>query len=141
MIVLDTNVVSELMRPRPEPAVIAWANAQDARQIYLCATSVAEVLFGIERLPTGRRRNRLAELFAQMLSEDFTDRILAFDQPAATHYAQITASREARGRPIGTADAQIASICRLRGAPFATRNTTDFEHCGVNLVDPWQHRP
>ena len=140
MIVLDTNVVSELMRPVPEPVVVTWVDAQDARQVYLCATTVAEILFGIERLPAGRRRDQLAETFAGMLKEDFVDRVLSFDQPAAAHYARIAAGREARGRPIGTADAQIAGVCQLHDAQLATRNTKDFDHCDIDLINPWRGR-
>lgn len=139
MIVLDTNVVSELMRLQPEPAVLTWVDAQDAGQLCLVATGVAEILFGIERLPVGQRRDRLAETFADMLDHDFSGRVFPFDHHAAACCARTAADREAHGRPMSTADAQIAGTCQLHDAQLATRNTKDFEHCGLDLINPWQH--
>ena len=138
MIALDTNVVSELMRPRPDPVVVAWVDAQDAQQLYLPAVCIAEVLFGIARLPVGRRRDQLAQTFSDMLADDFTDRTLAFDEHAAVRFAQVAAAAETHGRPMSVADAQIAATCLLHDAQLATRNTKDFARCGLVLVDPWQ---
>lgn len=137
MIVLDTNVVSELMRPRPNGLVHAWLDEQGKTECYLTATTVAEVLFGIERLPAGTRRNHLAKEFSLMLAEDFAGRVLSFDQPATAYYARVAASRQAMGRPVSVADAQIAGICLQHGATLATRNTKDFTDCGLNVIDPW----
>ncbi|MDR2564861.1 MAG: type II toxin-antitoxin system VapC family toxin [Bifidobacteriaceae bacterium] len=137
MIALDTNVVSELMRPRPDPGVLAWADAQRASELRLTAVTVAEILFGIRRLPPGRRRDDLAAAFDGLRRVEFADRILPFDDHAAEHYATVVALREAEGPPISTADAQIAAICRLHGAALATRNTADFAHCGMAVVNPW----
>ncbi|MCL2423713.1 MAG: type II toxin-antitoxin system VapC family toxin [Micrococcales bacterium] len=138
MIVLDTNVVSELMQPRPDPAVVAWVDAQDASVLCLPATCVGEILYGIARLPAGKRRDRLAEQLTDMLTSDFAGRVLPFDDCCAPLFAQIAADRDACGRPVSVADAQIAAVCRRHDAPLATRNTKDFVSTGVTLLNPWQ---
>jgi predicted nucleic acid-binding protein len=138
MIVLDTNVVSELMRPEPRPGVIDWVDSQPAGDLYLTATTVAELLYGIARLPDGRRKARLAEQVEAMIDDDFDRRVLPFDLPAAPHYADIATQRELLGRPIGAADAQIAATCRSHGATLATRNVKDFDATGVTVVNPWE---
>ena len=141
MIVLDTNVLSELMRPDPDPAVIAWMDSQDPAQLFLTAVTIAEILYGIARLPDGKRKAGLRELGAAMLQEDFAGRIISFDEAAAAHYAEVVCERQSGGRPIGMADAQIAAICRtLNGATLATRNSRDFEGIGLDLADPWIDR-
>jgi predicted nucleic acid-binding protein len=136
MIVLDTNVTSELMRVAPDERVSRWV--RDARPTELFTTSVivAEVLYGIERLPDGRRRDRLQEA-AEEIFVAFETKILPFDVVAARRYPEIVAGRDRSGRPITSIDAQIASICRVHGAALATRNTKDFEGTGVELLDPW----
>jgi Predicted nucleic acid-binding protein, contains PIN domain len=137
MIVLDTNVISELMRPRGYPPVIAWADDQPTSEIYLTAVTTAELRYGVARLPDGRRKTDLANRIERSLAEDFAGRILPFDDNAAALYAEIVTHREQRGLPISMADAQIAAICRHLGGSLATRNTKDFAHTGVDVVDPW----
>lgn len=137
MIVLDTNVVSETMRPRPERAVLDWLDRQQPDQLWLTAVNVAELMFGVARLPAGARQLQLADAIAVLLDEDFAGRVLAFDVDAAAVYAELVAERERAGRAIAMADAQIAAICLRHGATLATRNTKDFEGAGVALVNPW----
>lgn len=137
MIVLDTNVVSELMRPGPSPEVVAWLDAQNPRDMYLTAVTVAELVYGIARLPGGKRRDEIARSLEMVLDEDFSGRILAFDDVAARHYGEIAAERDRLGRPISMADAQIAAVCVSHAAVVATRNGRDFEGTGVHVVDPW----
>lgn len=138
MIVLDTNVTSELMRPSPATAVVAWVHG--ARELHTTSVTLAELLYGIERLPTGRRRELLAATAREVFSA-FTDRVLAFDAAAAAEYAELVVARERAGTPIDGFDAQIAAICRTHAATLATRNVTDFHGTGVNVVDPWTPPP
>lgn len=137
MIVLDTNVVSEVLRPAPDPTVVAWLGALTG-DVAVTAVTLAELLAGVRRLSEGRRKSVLAEHIDAVL-QTYRDSgsILAFDEVAASHYADILAARERAGLPISTADAQIAAICRTRAATCATRNTKDFAHTGIDLVDPW----
>lgn len=139
MIILDTNVVSELLRPAPSPAVEAWLAAQDGPTVFFTAIGEAELRLGVAILPAGRRRTALAEAIDAMLEEDFRDRILPFDTEAAEAYAAIAADRRAAGRPISQFDCQIAAIARIHAAVLATRNTVDYEGCGIEVIDPWQH--
>jgi len=139
VIVLDTNVLSELMRPTPSAAVETWLSGQPVAGIFISAITEAELRYGLALLPDGRRRNRLVAEVEAMLAEDFAGRILPFDSPAAAAYAHIAATRRLSGRPISQADAQIAAIAVSRGALLATRNVADFADCGV-LVDPWNER-
>lgn len=138
MIVLDTNVISELMRLEPEPAVVAWVDRQPAEEVFLTAVTLAELLYGIARLPDGRRKTTLAEQLEVMIAEDFDHRVAGFDEAAAAHYADIVVQRERAGRPISAADAQIAAVCRSHGAALATRNSPDFSGTGITVVDPWE---
>ncbi len=137
MIVLDTNVVSELMRDRPQPAVLAWLDRQPVSTLFVTAITEAELRYGVEILPAGHRRERLAAEIESTLREDFSRRILPFDSAAARAYATIMADRRATGRPIGQSDCQIAAIARSRGVPVATRNVADFAGCGIKVVNPW----
>ena len=137
MIVLDTNVVSELMRPEPEVVVVEWVDRQVADDVYVTAVTLAELLYGIARLPAGRRKSTLAELLEAMVVEDFDHRVVAFDATAAAHYADIVVGRERAGRPISAADAQIAAVCRSHHAVLATRNVDDFTKTGITVVNPW----
>ena len=137
MIVIDTNVVSELMRLAPDPAVMTWFSAQDSAELYLTAVSEAELRAGAAILPAGRRRERLAAEVDAVVREDFAGRVLPFDSAAARAYAAIAASRRSMGRPILEADCQIAAIARARDAAVATRDGADFEHCGIAVIDPW----
>jgi hypothetical protein len=134
VIVIDTNVVSEMMREEANPKVVAWTDTVGG--LHTTAVTLAEIEYGIARLPEGRRKERLADIAARVFA-DFGDVILAFDARAAHQYAGIVAGRERAGRPIASADAQIAAICASREATLATRNTADFEATGISLVNPW----
>ncbi len=137
MILLDTNVVSEMLRARPEPAVATWLGEQPAASIVLCSISEAELRLGVALLPRGTRRDALGAEIEGLINEDFRGRILPFDSAAASEFAEIVATRRRAGRPISTADAQIAAIARSRGALIATRNIDDFAGIGVDVVNPW----
>lgn len=140
MIVLDTNVVSELMRREPEDAVVRWVAAQPAPSLYVTSIAQAEILHGIALLPAGRRRTAIQEAADAMFAVDFRERILPFDSGAARAYADVAAKRRRAGRPISHFDAQIAAIALSAGAAMATRNVADFEGCGLRLVNPWSAR-
>lgn len=136
MIVVDTNVISEVMRPSPSRVVQDWMTTRSRERRCATAVTLAEIRYGIERLPAGRRR-ALLEAAAEEIFVTFEARILAFDAAAAVHYASIASAREATGRPVEPFDAQIAAICRAHGAALATRNVKDFAGLGVDLIDPW----
>ena len=136
MIVLDTNVTSELMRPSPSPVVTAWVRARSPAELHTTAITLAEVRYGIERLPDGRRKDLLRAAAEDVFSA-FPDHILAFDADAAADYAVIASSRDRAGAPIDGFDAQIAAICRTHGATLATRNVKDFHDTGIDITDPW----
>jgi len=136
MIVLDTNVLSEFLRPAPDERVIAWLDAQPKTDVATTAVTVFEMLYGVARLPDGLHRRRLGRAIAQQLTA-FDGRVLAFDAAAAAHTAALSAARRLAGRRIGAQDAQIAGIARSRGVMLATRNTKDFGETGVDVVDPW----
>ena len=138
MILLDTNVVSELIRPTPDPRVETWLSRQIASTIFLSVISEAELRYGVALLPMGRRRDRLTAEIENMLQEDFAGRLLPFDREAARAYAEIGVARRVAGLPIHHADCQIAAIARSRNAGIATRNVKDFEGCGIDVVNPWQ---
>ncbi len=138
MIVLDTNVVSELMRPLPAASVVAWFEEQDVRELRVTAVTLAELLYGIGRLPAGARRRALGAA-ADDLMLSFPQEILPFGHEAARCYGPVVAMRERAGAPIAVLDAQIAAICQVHGASLATRNVKDFVGTSVDLVDPWSH--
>lgn len=140
MIVLDTNVVSESLKPLPSGTVVSWLAAQLPTQVFTTAITVAEVMYGVEALPLGKRRSGLLSTVEKIFAQEFPGRILPFDESAARAFAKILFSRRAMGRPISQFDAMIAAIARTHHATVATRNIVDFEHCGVQLVDPWKHR-
>jgi predicted nucleic acid-binding protein len=137
MLILDTNVISEIMQALPSPRVQEWWSQQQAGELFTSTVTVAEILYGIELLPRGKRRDRLLAEAEAMFSQDFAGRILPFDEEAARAFPGIAAGRRVKGSPIAALDAQIAAIARSRRAILATRNTTDFEGCGVRLVNPW----
>ncbi|MCQ3812542.1 MAG: type II toxin-antitoxin system VapC family toxin [Acidimicrobiia bacterium] len=137
MIVLDTNVVSELMRPLPNPAVEAWVADRAATNLFLSAVSEAELLYGIAIMPVGQRRHALETEVEAMLREVFACRVLPFDSDAARAYAGIAASCRASGRPVSQSDGQIAAIAHSRGMAVATRNIRHFEGMAVDIIDPW----
>jgi toxin FitB len=138
MILLDTNVLSELIRREPDERVRQWLDAIDAATVATTAITAAELTYGAMRMPAGRRRERLSKDIHGLLEEDLGGRVEPFDAAAATHYAILVSRREAAGRPIGMADAQIAAICRKLGATLATRNIGDFQNTGIDLIDPWR---
>lgn len=137
MIVLDTNVLSEAMRPQPDPAVVGWLNAQAAETLYLSSVTLAEILFGIGVLPDGARRDRLAQAFNALLAL-FPGRVLPFDQDAARRYADLAVVARAAGRAVPTSDGYIAATAMSRGFAVATRNVRHFEGTGVAVIDPWR---
>lgn len=134
---LDTNVLSELLRAEPSPAVLAWYAAQPPESLFVSAVTQAEMMLGGRLLPAGKRRTALENALSTMFDEDFAGRILPFDAGAVPAYVEIVSRRLSLGRPIAQFDAQIAAIARHAGAKLATRNTTDFEYCAVALIDPW----
>ncbi len=136
MIILDTNVVSELMRPEPAPGVASWVRARDRRELLTTAITLAEVRHGIARLPDGRRKQVLLAAADEVFSA-FADQIVPVDTAAADQYAVIASSRERAGKPIAGKDARIAAACRSRGAALATRNVSDFDGTGIEIIDPW----
>jgi toxin FitB len=140
MILLDTNILSELMRPLPTAVVEEWLGAQMSASLFISAVTEAELRFGVALLADGKRRSRLAEELDKMLAEDFAERILPFDGAAAISYARVASQRRKAGRPIAQADAQIVAIALSRGAALATRNVTDFADCGVDLINPWHDK-
>jgi len=138
MIILDTNIVAELLRPAPASSVEAWLAARDSATVYFTTVGEAELRLGVAILPAGRRRTALAQAIDEMLEEDFRYRILAFDRAAARAYAAIAADRRAAGRSISQFDCQIAAIARAHKAAVVTRNTSDYEGCGIEVIDPWR---
>ena len=141
MILLDTNVLSELMRSEPNPAVIAWLDSQPVESLWTSTITVFDVRYGFEIMTTGRRRRDLEDAFAQVLVKDFADRVLSFDRPAAEASAIIAARHRSAGRNVDIRDVQIAGITAARRASLATRNIRDFDDIGITLINPWQMSP
>lgn len=137
MILIDTNIVSELIRPIPAPNVLRWFGRQDALALRISAVSEAELRRGVAILPDGRRRDALRAAIDAMVAEDFEGRVLPFDSAAAVAFATIFAERQVAGRPISFPDCQIAATARAQGAAVATRNVADFEGCGIAVMNPW----
>lgn len=137
MIVLDTNVVSEAMKPEPNAAVRAWLNEQAAETLYLSSVTLAELLFGIRALPAGRRKNMLGQTLDGLL-EMFEGRVLPFDTEAARHYAELAVTARNGGRGFPTPDGYIAAIAAAKGFMVATRDTSPFEAGGLKVINPWQ---
>jgi predicted nucleic acid-binding protein len=140
MFVLDTNALSAIMGSQPVPEVAAWVAAQPEALLFTSAVCPAEILAGIAILPDGRRRALEAAARA-IFAEDFDGRILPFDQTAASLYAELFAARKQAGRPTATADMMIAAVARANGATMVTRNISDFEGCGLTLINPWAEPP
>lgn len=138
MIVIDTNVLSEVMKPQCSVSVEAWLKTQSKSQLFVTAITQAEVLYGIAILPEGSRKQRLYEIATSIFSKDFSGQILPFDQSAAKQFATISSYCRAKGSPISPLDAQIAAICRDQKATIATRNVKDFANCQLNIVNPWE---
>lgn len=137
MIVLDTNVLSEVMKPAPASKVVRWLASQPPSRLFTTTITQGEILYGLALMPKGKRRSGLESAIAGMFAEDFGGRILSFDSDAAQVFSQIASVRKTMGRPITHADAQVAAIARSRGAALATRNVSDFDHCGVTVINPW----
>ncbi|MGZ2486756.1 putative nucleic acid-binding protein [Rhizobium pisi] len=140
MIVLDTNVISELLTPAPNTAVINWLAAQHPPSIFTTAVTEAEILYGLRLLPEGRRRRDLEAAISPIFSEDIGGRVLPFDRDASNVYATIASDRRRAGRPISQFDAQIAAIAISRGASLATRNVSDFTGIDLEIINPWKDR-
>jgi hypothetical protein len=137
MIVPDTNVLSETLRPAPSARVLEWMRSEPASALFTTAITGSELLYGVALLPEGRRRQSLESVVGLIFAEDLAGRVLPFDSAAAREFADIAASRHRAGRPISEADARIAAIARSRGAALATRNVGDFAGCRLELIDPW----
>jgi predicted nucleic acid-binding protein len=137
MIILDTNVLSELMKLQPNSSVVLWIGKYQATSLFITTLTQAEILYGLEILPAGKRRTALKKVAKSMFELDFTGRILPFDADAAQLFATIAAKRRKIGRPISQIDAQIAAIASFYNATLATRNVDDFTECGIDIVNPW----
>jgi len=140
MIILDTNVLSALMRTAPEAAVVAWLDRQPAESVWITSITLFEARFGLALLPKGRRQQTLEAAFARLLKEDLENRVLDFDSAAATEAASLAAERQIAGRPVDMRDTQIAGIALARHATLATRNVRHFRDLKLPVVDPWSVR-
>ncbi|MDR3323764.1 MAG: type II toxin-antitoxin system VapC family toxin [Zoogloeaceae bacterium] len=138
MIILDTNVLSELLRSAPDARVLAWMAAQPRAALFTTTITRGELLYGVRLLPEGRRKTALLEAVHAIFSTDMAERVLGFDHVAADLYAEIAASRKVAGKPISQFDAMIAAITQSRGARLATRNVRDFVGCDIEIINPWQ---
>ncbi|GAA4341879.1 type II toxin-antitoxin system VapC family toxin [Pigmentiphaga soli] len=137
MIVLDTNVLSEILRPAPDPQMLAWLESQPRFALFTTTVTQGELLHGVRLLPDGQRKSALLTAVQAIFAADFAGQVLGFDSDAAGAYAEIAATRRAMGRPISQFDAMIAAIARSRGASLATRNAKDFGDCGISVINPW----
>jgi toxin FitB len=137
VILLDTNVVSELLRPRPDDNVLVWFEANAILPMYISAITEAELWLGVYSLPEGKRRNAIESDITEILRQDFAGHILQFDSKAALVFGQLYGKRKTLGRPISREDCQIASIAQVNRFSLATKNVSDFEHCNLTLVNPW----
>ncbi|MDP1870931.1 MAG: type II toxin-antitoxin system VapC family toxin [Gallionella sp.] len=138
MIVVDTNVMSEVMRPQPSSQVLSWLNTQDSNQLFITTVTLAEIGYDLRVLPEGQRRWQLHSRFEQFVAQAFEERVLGFTAAAARAYAEIQGHRKALGRPMSLPDAQIASIAHMHGFALATRNIKVFEDCGLELINPFE---
>jgi predicted nucleic acid-binding protein len=141
VILLDTNVIAELMRPQPEPRVMAWADGLDPEAVVITAMNEAEILYGLARLPDGRRKHDLQQSWEALMGEVFTGRVLPFTSEAAHWYAELLCCRERLGRAMATADAVIAATALAHGMSLATRDVADFAGIGLELINPWMSAP
>ena len=137
MILIDTNVISEPLRAKPDPHVVEWLDSQSLETLYLSVITVAELRFGIALLPVGKRRNQLSEQLETQVMQKFAGRILSFDLSATQAFADLMAKAQASGTIIGMADGYIASIARVNGMKVATRDTSPFEAAGIGVINPW----
>ena len=137
MILLDTNVVSEVMKVAPSAHVLKWLNDQSSSTVYVSAITIGETEYGLRILPGGKRRLQLKERFEQFIAFAFSQRVLGYDEAAARLYGEIMGLRKEVGQPMSVPAGQIAAIARSRGLSVATRNTRDFQECGVELLNPF----
>ena len=138
MILLDTNVISEVIRVAPSKAVLGWLNDQDSSSLYVSAVTIGEIEYGLRILPIGKRRLELKERFERFVSYAFAQRVLAYDEAAARTYGDVMGIRKELGRPMSVPDGQIAAVARSNGLTVATRNVRDFADCGVDVVNPFR---
>lgn len=137
MILIDTNIISELMKLKPDVKVLHWLNQQETDQLFITTVSIAEIMYGLQSLPDGKRRYFLEIAFEKAIEEGFRDRILAFDEEAARVYGRIMAHRKKLGRPMSILDGQIAAIAFVFHCKLATRNIKDFQNCDLELINPF----
>ena len=137
MIILDTNVLSEILRPIPDERVLAWFGAQTRSALFTTTVTRGELFYGMRLLPDDQRKTKLLSAVLSIFDDDLAGQVLSFDNDAADAYAEIGANRKAAGKPISQFDAMIAAIARSRGADLATRNVKDFVDCGISIIDPW----
>jgi toxin FitB len=138
MIVVDTNVVTEVMKDSPIQAVVSWLNGQETSTLFLTSITLGEIRYGLRIMPQGKRRLQLEQGFERILVEAFADRILAFGEEASRYYGEVMGRRREIGRPLSVQDGQIASIARANGYAIATRNVRDFVECGVEIINPFE---
>ena len=138
MILLDTNVVSEVMKTRPTEVVVAWLNGQDSEKLYVSAITIGEISYGLRILPDGKRRSGVRERFERFVAVAFDQRVLAYDESAARIYGELVGDRKELGLTMSVPDGQIAAIARLNHLAVATRNVLDFEHCGIDVLNPFE---
>lgn len=141
MILLDTNVVSELMKTRPAESVLAWLNGQASEKFYLSAVTIGEIAYGLRILPDGKRRSGLRERFERFVALAFDQRVLSYDEAAGRIYGELMGDRKDLGLPMSVPDGQIAAIARRDHLAIATRNVLDFEHCGIEVINPFEFTP
>jgi predicted nucleic acid-binding protein len=141
MILLDTNIVSEVMKTRPADAVVAWLNGQVSEKLYVSAITIGEIAYGLRILPDGKRRSGLRERFDRFVTLAFDRRVLSYDEPAARIYGELMGDRRELGLPVSVRDGQIAAIARRDHLAVATRNGLDFENCGIEVIDPFEFAP
>lgn len=137
MILLDTNVISEVMKAQPAAAVVAWLNHQDSEKLYVSTVTIGEIAYGLRILPAGKRRSGLRERFERFIARAFEHRVLGYDEPAARTYGALMGERKELGRPMSVPDGQIAAIARHNHLALATRNVADFENCGIEVINPF----
>jgi predicted nucleic acid-binding protein len=138
MILLDTNVISAVMSPRPPVTVLTWLNHNESETLFLSTITIAEIMYGLRAMPEGKRQVALSCRFDEFLERGFRHRILDFDLDAAAEFAEIMANRRRMGRPMSLPDGQIAAIARAHGMAAATRNVRDFESCGIKIINPFE---
>jgi predicted nucleic acid-binding protein len=138
MIIVDTNVVTETMKPAPAQAAVSWLNGEETSTLFLTTITIGEIRYGLRIMPQGKRRLQLEQGFERIVAEAFAGRILSFDEEAARHYGEVMGKRKEIGRPLSVQEGQIASIARANGCAIATRNIRDFVECGVEILNPFE---